>query len=104
DGVLHHFAIAEVMATDPQRRHLDPGATERPLRDLAGLGDSSAGAIGGCRLLGGTASPSFRLLGRGLASHSKSQAGPEHCCRPEKLPPHRLDILMSLHRYLLLWD
>ena len=35
DGLLHGFEIAEVMAAEPQRRHLDAGAAERPLRNLA---------------------------------------------------------------------
>ena len=35
DRLLDRLEIAEVMAAEPQRRHLDAGAAERPLRDCA---------------------------------------------------------------------
>src|SRR5438046_3452990 len=35
DGLVRRLEVAEVMAAQPQGRHLDPGAAERPLRDVA---------------------------------------------------------------------
>src|SRR5207248_3127523 len=35
DGLLHRLEVAEVAAAEPQRRHLDAGSAEWPLRDCA---------------------------------------------------------------------